>query len=244
MLLHSATTPPASAVRATLGVACQHHHCAGHQSRAALAFLCSAEMVLMVCTICTSLLLLCEIQEVRWPMAFVVVFTRVFNAQAVLHCDIVFLTHEVVVPNAVVWHHEETQKDVAEQHLYLLRMCWQKACRVWPGVFVRLAPLKALWRDPVSRERATAWREAASNNDCLVCQPGFVICEHPSMECHILRAKVWLLVWLRVDPTERLKVSQMVMVWELLGQRHRAVSADLWHHDHTADLLHLRVIRG
>jgi hypothetical protein len=52
----------------------------------------------------------------------------------------------------------------------------------------------------------------------LICKPRLVISQHTCVECDILWAQVWLLVWLRVDPTKWLEIPQVVMIGELLWQ--------------------------
>mmetsp|Transcript_63136 Transcript_63136/g.136700 ORF Transcript_63136/g.136700 Transcript_63136/m.136700 type:complete len:725 (-) Transcript_63136:4486-6660(-) len=203
----------------------------------------SVEVVLVVRALVARLLLLREVEEVRGAVALVVELRRVLDAQAVLHRDVVLLPHEVVVPDAVVRHHEEAQEDVTEQHLHLLGVRGQEAGRIGAGVLVRLAPLEALRRDPVGGQRAAARREAARDDDGLIRQPRLVVRQHAGVECHVLRAEVRLLVGLRVDPAERLQVAEVVVVRQLLRQRHRVVRADLRHHDHAPDLLHLGVVR-
>mmetsp|Transcript_59082 Transcript_59082/g.126987 ORF Transcript_59082/g.126987 Transcript_59082/m.126987 type:complete len:290 (-) Transcript_59082:3391-4260(-) len=63
------------------------------------------------------------------------------------------------------------------------------------------------------------------------------------MECHVLRAQVWLLAGLRVDPAQGLEIPQVIVVRQLLRKRHRVVRPNLRHDDHTPNLLHLRVVR-
>mmetsp|Transcript_100146 Transcript_100146/g.251031 ORF Transcript_100146/g.251031 Transcript_100146/m.251031 type:complete len:442 (+) Transcript_100146:99-1424(+) len=203
----------------------------------------SVEVVLVVGALLSSLLLLGEVQEVRRPVALMVELPWILHAKAVLHGDVVLLPHKVVIPNAVVRHHEKAQEDIAQQHLDLLRMRWQEASRVRPGVLVGLAPLEALRGDPVGGERATAGREAASDDDGLVREPRLVVRQHSRMERHILRAQVRLLVRLRVDPAQGLQVAEVVVVRQLLREGDRVVVADLRHHHHASDLLHLRVVR-
>merc|ERR1719356_1127400 len=108
-------------------------------------------------------------------------------------------------------------------------MSWQETCWVWSCVLVGFAPLEALWSDAVSRERAAARGEAASNDDRLISQPSLVVCKHACMERHILGAQVWLLVRLSMNPAQGLKIPEVIVVWQLLWQRHVAVSAHLWH---------------
>mmetsp|Transcript_8139 Transcript_8139/g.19407 ORF Transcript_8139/g.19407 Transcript_8139/m.19407 type:complete len:378 (-) Transcript_8139:6017-7150(-) len=172
-----------------------------------------------------------------------VVLAGVLDAETVLHRGIVLLAHEVVVPEGVVWHHEEAQEDITQQHLHLLRVGGQETRRVGACVLVRLTPLEALGRNAVGCQRAAAWREAAGNDDRLVSQPRLVVCQHSGMEGHVLRTQVRLLVRLRVDPAQWLQVTQVIMVGQLLRQRHIAVRANLRHHDHAPNLLHLGVVR-
>merc|ERR1711933_88994 len=101
-------------------------------------------------------------------MTFVVVLPWVFNAQAVLHGHVVLLPHEIVIPNAVVGHHEKSQKDITQKHLYFFSMRWQKSSGVRSCVFVGFTPLEALRGNAVCCQRTTTWRKAASNDDCLV----------------------------------------------------------------------------
>mmetsp|Transcript_25456 Transcript_25456/g.58664 ORF Transcript_25456/g.58664 Transcript_25456/m.58664 type:complete len:229 (+) Transcript_25456:148-834(+) len=176
-------------------------------------------------------------------MGLVVVLLGVFNTQAVLHAHVVLHAHEVVVPDACIWHHEEAQEDVTEQHLHFLCMCWQETRRVGTSVLVRLTPLEALWGDPIGRQGDTSGCEAAGDDDCLICQPGLVVGKHLGMEGDILGAQVRLFMWLRVDPTKWFKITQVIMIRELLRQRDTVVRADLGHHHHAPDFLHLRVIR-
>mmetsp|Transcript_100977 Transcript_100977/g.289830 ORF Transcript_100977/g.289830 Transcript_100977/m.289830 type:complete len:466 (-) Transcript_100977:385-1782(-) len=203
----------------------------------------SIEVVLLVSTLLTSLLRLGEVQEVCWPVALVVELPRVLYAQAVLHGYIVLLAHEVVIPDAVVRHHEEAQEDVTEQHLDLLGVRRQETGRVGARVLVGLAPLEALRSDPVRGQGAAAWREAARDDNGLVREPCLVVREHPGMEGDVLRAQVRLLVGLSVDPAQGLQVSEVVVVRELSGQRDGVVVAHLRHHHHATDLLHLRIVR-
>ena len=51
------------------------------------------------------------------------------------------------------------------------------------------------------------------------------------------------LVWLRVDPAQRLEALQLAVLRQLGRQRHVLVRAGLWRHDDAAHLLHLRVVR-
>mmetsp|Transcript_107680 Transcript_107680/g.314837 ORF Transcript_107680/g.314837 Transcript_107680/m.314837 type:complete len:229 (+) Transcript_107680:412-1098(+) len=118
----------------------------------------------------------------------------------------------------------------------------QEARRVGTGVLVGLTPLEALGGDPVGRQRAAARREAARDDNGLVCQPRLVVGKHPSVERHVLRAQVRLLVGLRVDPAQGLQIPQVIVVRQLLRQRHRVMRTNLRHHDHAPDFLHLRVI--
>mmetsp|Transcript_39065 Transcript_39065/g.93686 ORF Transcript_39065/g.93686 Transcript_39065/m.93686 type:complete len:373 (-) Transcript_39065:1226-2344(-) len=122
----------------------------------------------------------------------------------------------------------------------------QEARRVGTGVLVGLTPLEALGGDPVGRQRAAARREAARDDNGLVCQPRLVVGKHPSVERHVLRAQVRLLVGLRVDPAQRLQPRQHGAVARV-GQRRRQadalVRAHLRHHGDAVDLLHLRVVR-
>mmetsp|Transcript_889 Transcript_889/g.2134 ORF Transcript_889/g.2134 Transcript_889/m.2134 type:complete len:262 (-) Transcript_889:6456-7241(-) len=196
----------------------------------------------MICTFSPCLFLLREVQEMSWPVALVVELAGVLHAQAIFHGDIVLLSHEVVVPYAVVRHHEKAKENVTQEHLHLLSVRGQEAGWVCSRVLVRLAPLEALWGNAVGCQGATARGEAARDDDGLVCQPGLVVGEHPRMECDVLRAQVRLLVWLCVDPTQRLEVPQMVVVGQLSRQRHGVVGTHLRHHDHASNLLHLGVV--
>jgi len=51
------------------------------------------------------------------------------------------LSHKIVIPDAVIRNHEESEEDITKQHLHLLCMCRQEACRVGSSVLVGFAPL-------------------------------------------------------------------------------------------------------
>ena len=53
------------------------------------------------------------------------------------------LTHEVIVPRPLSWHHEESKEAIGEKHLYLLIVGGQVAMRVVSRVLVVPAPLVA-----------------------------------------------------------------------------------------------------
>mmetsp|Transcript_29941 Transcript_29941/g.79797 ORF Transcript_29941/g.79797 Transcript_29941/m.79797 type:complete len:445 (-) Transcript_29941:5935-7269(-) len=186
--------------------------------------------------------LLCEIQEVRWSMDLVVKLLRVFHRQAVPHSHVVLHAHEVVVPDAAVRDHEEAKEDVAQQHLHLFCMRGQEASWVRPGVLVGLAPLEALRSDPIRGQGTTARSETAGDDNRLVSKPRLVVRQHLSVERNVLRTKVRLLIRLRVDPSERFQVAQVVMIWQLLGQSDHVVSTHLRHNHHAPDLLHLGIV--
>ena len=63
-------------------------------------------------------------------------------------------THEVVVPGALCWDHEETKETIGEQHLHLLIVGRQVAMRVVASVLVISSPLKAQRSQLVSSEGA------------------------------------------------------------------------------------------
>lgn len=52
------------------------------------------------------------------------------------------LTHEVVVPGALSWNHEETKETIREQHLHLLVVGGQVAMGIIASVLVIATPLK------------------------------------------------------------------------------------------------------
>merc|ERR1719162_170711 len=97
-------------------------------------------------------------------------------------------------------------------------MRWQETGGIGPCVLVGLAPLEALGRDPVRCQRATTWGETTRDDHSLVSKPLFVVSQHPCVEGHILWAQMWLLIGLCVNPAQRLKITQMVMVRQLLWQ--------------------------
>ena len=51
------------------------------------------------------------------------------------------LTHEVVVPGALCWHHEKAKEAVRQQHLHFLVVRGQVAVRVITGIFVLSSPV-------------------------------------------------------------------------------------------------------
>lgn len=72
------------------------------------------------------------------------------------------LTHEVVVPGALRWHHEEAKEAVRQQHLHPLVVGRQVALGVVALVRVLPAPLVAAGSQLVGRQRAGAGGEAAA----------------------------------------------------------------------------------
>ena len=57
-----------------------------------------------------SILKRAEVQEMRWPMNFMVVLLGISQAQSILHCRSVLDALEVVVPAADIRHHVEAHK--------------------------------------------------------------------------------------------------------------------------------------
>merc|ERR1719359_230629 len=51
-----------------------------------------------------------------------------------------------------------------------------------------------------------------------------------------------LFIWLSMNPSQRLKVTQVLMIRKLRWQRHIGVGANLWHQDHASNFLHLWIV--
>ena len=83
--------------------------------------------------------------------------TQYYTHTSICTCT---LTHEVVVPGALCWDHEEPEEAIREQHLHLLVVGGQVAVRVVARVLVVAAPLKAERSQLVGRQRAGARGEA------------------------------------------------------------------------------------
>ena len=81
------------------------------------------------------------------------VSTRVHIHIHIIYIHII-LTHEVVVPGALCWDHEETKETIREQHLHLLIVGRQVAMRVVTSVLVISSPLKAQRSQLVGSEGA------------------------------------------------------------------------------------------
>lgn len=56
---------------------------------------------------------------------------------------------------------------------------------------------------------------------------------------HILRRQLRTFVWLGVNPSERLQLFQVIMLWERGRQIHLLMVTPLWHHHDASNLLHL-----
>mmetsp|Transcript_13958 Transcript_13958/g.40458 ORF Transcript_13958/g.40458 Transcript_13958/m.40458 type:complete len:470 (-) Transcript_13958:5660-7069(-) len=150
--------------------------------------------------------------------------------------------HEVVVPAPCVRRHEEAHEAVRQQQLHLLVVVGRVALRVGRVVFIGAPPLVAARRQLVRREAAGTRREAACGDNAALAVPRLVALEHLGVRRHVLRRHLRQLVWLRVQPAERLQVGQVVVLREARRQVYLLVVAPLRRHHDAADLLDLRVV--
>mmetsp|Transcript_67280 Transcript_67280/g.140140 ORF Transcript_67280/g.140140 Transcript_67280/m.140140 type:complete len:207 (+) Transcript_67280:487-1107(+) len=168
----------------------------------------------------------------------------VVELEAVRHGGLVLDAHKVVVPRALVRHHIEPEEAVRQKHLHLLVVRRRVSLRVGALVLVLAAPLVARGGELVGRERAGARGERARDEDGALDVPRLVALEDPSVLCDVLRCKLGELVGLRVHPAQRLQVLEVLVLWELVGERDALVVAKLRGHDDAADLLDGGVVRG
>merc|ERR1719383_1138448 len=132
-------------------------------------------VIFSVCAVGLAILGGGEIEEMRWPMDFVVKLLRVGQHQLVLHVGVVTNAHKVVVPRALGGNHEEAEESIGEQHLDFLVMRWQVAFGVVALVRVLTTPLISGRRQLVSRQRARSGGETACDDDSLLAIPRWIV---------------------------------------------------------------------
>eukprot|EP00123_Amoebidium_parasiticum_P018098 comp24100_c1_seq1/m.43518 comp24100_c1_seq1/g.43518 ORF comp24100_c1_seq1/g.43518 comp24100_c1_seq1/m.43518 type:complete len:303 (+) comp24100_c1_seq1:521-1429(+) len=207
-------------------------------------FFCSAECVLPVRGHILYLLHVAEVEEVRWPVQFVVELKGVGQLYVIAHVGRVLDTHEVVVPRAHTGGHEEAQEAVRQQHLHLLVEGRHVAVRVAAAVLVVLAPLKPRGGQLVRRQGARARSKAAGDHNGLLTVPLLVVGHDLCMHGHVLWCQLGQLIWLGVDPAQWLKVLEVLVLRQTPRKVHLLVCAPLRDHNNGPDLVDLRVVWG
>lgn len=145
-------------------------------------------------------------------MHFVIEFLWIRQLQLVFHIGIVSHAHEVVVPRALTGYHKEAQETIGQKHLYFFIMTGQITLRIVSFVGVLFAPLETTRSQLVRCERTGAGCETASDNDGLLTIPDGILRHNPGVRGYILRRELRQLVWLRMYPSQRLHLLQILMV--------------------------------